>query len=90
MSLEFVRHDGIYNVDAEAVRFFATDGKASVMFTVSRKALSDLESGENLSPRQIVAAYARHIAKVREVARKVYAAQGSGSPGAYILKTEHF
>ncbi|WP_119462351.1 DUF1488 domain-containing protein [Rhodospirillaceae bacterium SYSU D60014] len=90
MSLQFARQDGVYNADTQAVRFFATDGKASVMFTISREALSDMERAESLTPKQVAAAHRRHLLKIRDVARKVYAAQGPGRSGPYILKTEHF
>ncbi len=93
MSLQFVQQDGAYNSNTQAVRFFAVDGNQSRMFTVSREALEDLEHdapGHDMTEADILAAYEKHLARIRDVAERVYRTEHPDSAGAYRVRTEHF
>ncbi len=90
--LKFVDQAGAYNFNTDAVRFFALDGDHSVMFTVSREALADLERTsfeDGFGEQEGLAAFGNHIDRIRHVAEQAYR-RVPGSFGAYVLATAHF
>lgn len=91
MALEFIQMDGAYNRDADAVCFFAKDGRKPVLFTVSREALEALEGTTFRSNAQITAAFELHLELIRAVAAEVYVVSEGGDFGAgYRLSPAHF
>ncbi len=87
MALRFVDQEGAYNENTEAVRFFALDGQTSIMFTISKEALEDLEEAESLSGLELQRAYGRHLTAIREVACAFYQREGTNAVGSALRIT---
>ena len=91
MALVFVHQDGIYNSNADAIRFFAVDGNDSVTFTISREAVVDLEQSEGgLTEAQLLEAFDKHLKRIRQMAEAVYRSEEPKSSGAYVLTSADF
>ncbi|MEQ9490984.1 MAG: DUF1488 family protein [Alphaproteobacteria bacterium] len=86
--LTFIEQPGKYNLNTEAVRFDAVDGnKHSIVFSVSREALEDLERRSNCTEAELVDIYQRNINLIRQKAKQKYL-KSPGGFDPYVLTSD--
>ena len=86
MNLHFITNEGTFHPDTDSVRFFALAGEHSITFDAARTALERLEGKTGLGAPALEAAYTRHVAKLRDAAKRIYARDGGGSFAPYQIK----
>ena len=70
MALRFSGDGARYNPYTDVVTFFAMDGDTMVMCTVTRDSLESLENATGLTDWALVAAFAKHRARIERMVRE--------------------
>jgi hypothetical protein len=84
MGLTFIEQNGVYNYTTSSVRYPALDGSRPVTYAVTRAALAEAEGVAILVPKDCVLAAPRHLARIRAVADRKYAA-GLVNPDGVVM-----
>jgi hypothetical protein len=88
MALKFIEQQPVYDRSADRLRFFATDGGLSVIFTLSRKVLDHFEGSKRVPEAKLLVAFERHKDQIRVAATRAYLARGA-IRGAVAVNPEH-
>jgi hypothetical protein len=88
MELRFIEQQPVYNPSADRLRFFATHKGLSLMFTLSRKVLDELEGAVRVPETKLVTAFERHKMQIRAAAARAYRAAGA-TRGGIAVNLEH-